>query len=737
MEPGAPLVGALEDLLLHERLGEAHVGGPLHLPLDQHRVERTAAVVGDPDLLDRHESGLGVDLDFGDVRREGVGRRGADRGAAVAPVHVPGRVVGTRGAQGAELRLGQVERFAQRHAGARVARHDRESAGQQHLAWFRAPRLGHRFLHHRLDPPGSVDAGVAEHERHPRRVGAQVDRGEVGVARKHADVFQRDAQLLGDDVRHHGVDALADLGGAREDRDAPGAVDLQLDAGLGHVVRVDGVVGAGDVGRARDAHAAPVGEAAVLPSPFAGALHGVQALQEAVRGDAQVVDGARVGADEVAPAQLDRVDLQGFGDAVELHLEGEAWLDRTVPALGPARRLVGVGARGVEAVGGHVVGRREELAGVVGRHQPEGGVRAAVHDDPGVHGGEHAVAGGARPVAHVEGVASAVGVEDLLAGVEDLDRPAGHHRQSGHAELEVEGLGLAAERAADGRLHDAHAGGVEFQDARQFAVQVVGDLRGRPHRESAVRLRKPDGAVRLDGRVGGSLEEVVALDYKIRPLESVIHIAECEFDRLCDVAVPALFARLVDERAIGGDRLVRIEVGGQLLVLDVDQREGRVGGVLVDRRDRGHPVAHVADLVDAQRILVRRPGDDAVGGGHVPARHHSVHAFERLGPGGIDGDDAGVGVRAAQDLAVQHSGEADVVGVAGATGTLGASVDLAHRATDRGQRRGSVGIPSRSVRRRRLRVRPWLTHPRRRHDGARPTPAHRSLSLAAAASTAS
>ena len=738
MQSGAALVGGLEDLFLHEGLGEAHVRRSLHLPLDEHRVERAAAVVRDPDLVDRHEPRLCIDFDFGDVRGEGVGRRRPDRGPAVAPVHVLRGVVRSGGAQSAVLRLGQVEGLAQGHRRAGVAGLQRETTSQQHLTRLRAPLLGHRLLHHRLDPPRGVDARVAEHEGDARRVGPEVDRGEVGVARKHADVLERDAQLLGHDVGHHRVDPLPDLRGARKHRDAPGAVDLELDARLRHLVGVDRVVCARDVGRAGHADPAPVGEAAELPLPVAGALHRVEALQEAVGCDAQVVDGAGVRADEVAPAQIDRVDCERFRDAVELHLEGEARLDRPVPPLGSARGLVGVGPGGVEAIGGHLVWGGQELARVVRRHQSEGRVRAAIQDDLGVDRGEHALPRGAGAVSHVEGVATAVRVEDLFTGVEDLDGPAGHHGQLGHAEFEVEGLGLAAERAAHRWLHDPHERRVHLQHAGELAVQVVGDLRRRPHGQLPARLRQPDRAMGLDGCVGCPLEEVVALHHHIGIRQATVDIAERELDHLGDVSVAARLAGLVDVRATRGrDRFVRIEVDRQLLVGDVDEIEGGDGGFLVDRRHRGHAVAHIADLVHAEWILVGRPGDDAVGGGHVPAGHHGVHTRKRLGAGGVDRDDPGVGMGAAQDLAVQHAGKLDVVGVARASAGLGEPVHLAHAAADGRELGSGIGLAARPVGRCSTDARRGLAHNGGRRAGPGAAPAHQPPSLAAAASTAS
>ena len=290
---------------------------------------------------------------------------------------------------------------------------------------------------------------------------------------------------------------------------------------------------------------------------------------------------------------------------------------------------------------------------------------------------------GAGPVPHVEGVAPSVGVEDLFPRVEDLDRAARHHGQFGDAELQVEGFGLAAEGAAHRGLNDPYPGRVDIQHPGQFAVQVVGDLRRRPHGEFAVPLGEPDRAVGLDGRVRRPLEEVVALHHDVRVLQPGVHIAELELHGLGDVPVPPRLARLVDVRArIGGDGLVGIQVCGQLLVRDIDEVERGDRRVLVYRRHRRHAVAYVAHLVDAQRVLVRRPRDDAVGRGHVAAGHGGVDAFQRFRPRGVDRDDARVRVGTPEDLSVEHPGEPDVVGVACPARGLGQPVDLPHRAAD-------------------------------------------------------
>ncbi len=493
-------------------------------------------------------------------------------------------------------------------------------------------------------------------------------------------MLERDTELLRRDVRHHGVAPLPDLAGAAEDGDPPGAVDLHLDARLGHLVRVDRVVRARDVRGAGDAHAAAEGKSSELPGPAARALHGLQALQEAVRGDAQLVDRAGVGADEVAAAELDRVQVDALRELVDLHLEREPGLDRPVAPLRPARRLVGVHARRVEAVRGHRVRSAQQLTRVVRRDEAERRVRPPVEEDLGVHRRELALLRGARAVAHVEGVASPVRVEDLLARVEDLDRPPGDHRELRHAELEVERLALASEGAAHQRLEDPHLRLIQLQHPRQLAVQVVRHLGRGPDGEPADAVPEADRAVRLDRRVRRALEEVLALDDDVRGLHQPVDVPELEVDLLRDVAVPPLPARLVHVRrpAVRLERLAGVQKGRELLVLDPDELQRPVRHVLVDRGHGRHLVADVAHPVDAQRVLVRRPGDDPVRRRHVPPRDDGVHALQRLGAARVDRHDPRVRVGAPEDLAVQHARKRDVVGVDGPTRGLVEPVDLPH-----------------------------------------------------------
>src|SRR5262249_49875100 len=153
------------------------------------------------------------------------------------------------------------------------------------------------------------------------------------------------------------------------------AIDLELHRALRHGVRIDRVVRAAYVRAHRDAETFAVGELAASFFPAAGALHAVEALDDAVRGDAHPVDG-RV-AHQILPAKLDRIELERRRDLVERDLEGEARLYAPVPALRPARRLVGEEARRLESIPLRERREREELSGVIGGDEPEATVRAA------------------------------------------------------------------------------------------------------------------------------------------------------------------------------------------------------------------------------------------------------------------------------------------------------------------------------------------------------------------------
>ena len=156
------------------------------------------------------------------------------------------------------------------------------------------------------------------------------------------------------------------------------------------------------------------------------------------------------------------------------------------------------------------------------------------------------------------------------------------------------------------------------------------------------------------------------------------HFTELECDLGGDVS-----GRCLHERRTRLHRLFRIEHRRQRLVFDLDQIERLFGGVLVDRRDGCHFFADVAHGVDGERQVVARLRKVAVlDAGKVFPGDDGANARQRLGATGIDPHDPGVRMRAAQQLAVQHSGHADVVGVFGAAQSLERAVLFRSRPAD-------------------------------------------------------
>ena len=122
-----------------------------------------------------------------------------------------------------------------------------------------------------------------------------------------------------------------------------------------------------------------------------------------------------------------------------------------------------------------------------------------------------------------------------------------------------------------------------------------------------------------------------------------------------------------------------IDDGRQHLIVHLDQCQGGLGHVGVDRSHGGNRVAfeqrlvagnHVVGgelepaIVSAQILLGQR------GEGQVLSGDHCLYAGQGLGFAGVDGADAGVSMRAAQHLAVEQTGQLGVGAVLGPSGHL-------------------------------------------------------------------
>ena len=673
-----------EDLLFHQDLAEPHVDGALDLALDEERVDGRAAVVGDPHVLDPDVARLPIDLDFHRARGVGVGGRRPHAGALELGRPL-GRGVGARGGKRAVGGLGEPGRLVEGETARRVVAEEHPAVPRLELGRGDPELLGRRVEEKTPELLGRLLGRVSRHQGDARGVGAEVDGGEVGVGSDDPDVLRADPEDLGDHVGEDGVGPLADVDRAAEGGHAATPVDLDHDAGVRHVVPVDGQARPREIRGRREADPPPGWELPGLLPPSRRRHHPVDALTEAGGRDREVVDRLAVGRHGVAMAHLGGVEAEALGDPVQVDLEGKAGLGSPVTALRPAGRLVREDAAALELVPRDGIGHGLERARVEGRGHPVGTIRPAVEERPELEGGDLTVLLHARLDPHQDGMSAPVRVKDLLPGQGRLHRPARQLGQARHHHLVAERIGLPAEPAAVRGRHDPDVARRELEHLGERPVDVVGCLRRGPEAELAVRRPLGDGGMLLHGKVGVALEEEDVFPDEVGRAEALLHVAELEGDQLVDVvAVPVV----VDPRTPLGERGVDRHERGERLVLHLDEVHRRLRRLLVDGRDGRHGVPDEADLLDAEGLLVLAHRHDAEADRReVLARDHGVDAGERGGATRVDPPDQRVRVRGAEDLGVGHPGKHQVVGEAGLAGDLGPRVDLGPGLPDDGEQR--------------------------------------------------
>ena len=243
---------------LTHRLAHPHPDRTLHLPLDGETVERLAAVVGDPDLLDVDHAGLLIDADFHHLRGIAVAHSAADRGAAIFLAAVrfrDGRIVAGHGNRAAVLErldndLSKSEPLVLRAGAVKLTQTlDLLGLGLE---------LARSCLHqHALEILRRVDRGIADHEGHARGIGSVVLRHHLAVAGDDANAGYVEPEHFSDGLYQDRRRSLPDVGGARQHDDRAVKIELDLDGCMGLAGPVHGLRGAADVVRARKAQTLP------------------------------------------------------------------------------------------------------------------------------------------------------------------------------------------------------------------------------------------------------------------------------------------------------------------------------------------------------------------------------------------------------------------------------------------------------------------------------------------------
>ncbi len=391
---------------------------------------------------------------------------------------------------------------------------------------------------------------------------------------------------------------------------------------------------------------------------------------------------------DVAAADLQLLEAEALGQLVHLALDGEGRFEVAVAAHRARVGVVRVGDRGVEAHDRAPIETSHRREHHVGRGRAPRDVGAVVDHDVAV-AGQHPAVGGRRRAqpdrARLPGRARDEFLEALELDLHRPPHPPGQQRGDDVDRVEVE---APPEVAADGRLQHAHAVAGRSQRLGQVSLIEERHLGRRPHRQPVLEIPVGDRHHRAQAGRGDEVQPVLTLDHGGGGGERGLDVAVAEL-----VAQVGVIRRppLVHQRRARPHRRHRIEHGGQLCVLDLDEverclRDGRALG-----RHRGDLVAHTADLVRLQRDLVLGEAERVLL--DLDAGEHGQHAGQRRRPCRVDPHDPRVGVPGSQDLAVDQPRQRQVVQVARAAGDLVGPVALGHVLADDGQR-GHLARPA-------------------------------------------
>ena len=286
------------------------------------------------------------------------------------------------------------------------------------------------------------------------------------------------------------------------------------------------------------------------------------------------------------------------------------------------------------------------------------------------------------------------GEELLLHRERHLHRPPGEEREHRDQRLELD-VELRAEAAAEERRAHPDAVLGPAEEARKLDPDEGRALRRGVDRERVL-ARLGHRHERLERRVhhllGAErvLEDVVGGGERLPGVAAAQVVVERDVGVLAPLHVlqvgeGAGRLELVVHDRLRGHRLDLVVDRGQLLVLGDDEVRRLLGDVRIGRehdRDRLADVAHLVDREDrlvVERRAVVRLGDD---GADVVGGDHAVHAADRLRGADVDALDATVRDGAAEDLAVEHPRQAQVVDVLRAPGDLLPRLEPRDRAAD-------------------------------------------------------
>src|SRR5262249_49858415 len=122
-------------------------------------------------------------------------------------------------------------------------------------------------------------------------------------------------------------------------------------------------------------------------------------------------------------------------------------------------------------------------------------------------------------------------------------------------------------------------------------------------------------------------------------------------------------------------------------VVHIDQFESCLRDRFGGRDNAGNVVPDVSDLVERERVLIMPNWQDAVSFGSIFAYDNGDDAVEFLSASDVDAFDPRVWIGRVQNLADQHAGDTEVVGIFACPGGLLSRVDHGRGLADDGEPR--------------------------------------------------
>ena len=207
---------------------------------------------------------------------------------------------------------------------------------------------------------------------------------------------------------------------------------------------------------------------------------------------------------------------------------------------------------------------------------------------------------------------------------------------------------------------------------------MEGHLRRGGHRDAAERIGRREGAEGLHGRGLRGLARVGALKDDVALGECLVEVAKIAGTAAHQVAsnVAALrehkgYVALGVDHDVVIERLGKVEQGLEHLVVDLDELECLVGGLLGLGGDNRHLLVLIAhevledQAVVGTRLRIALAGNGKAALGHVLVGVDAHDARHLQGARRIDGADLGAGIRAALELDDQGAGGHQVTRVDG------------------------------------------------------------------------